>query len=130
MKRIRNWVLGGIQQKVFNLMLFTLIFVIGAYTIIILQQSATLSRLSAENNERQQAAISELTSETMHSVVTGTLGRVTGLESTIADNLFADLRMDVELMEQFARELYEHPHNYAAMTVSPPDPENRSASIR
>ena len=123
MKRIRNWVLGGIQQKVFNLMLFTLIFVIAAYTIIILQQSATLTRLSVENNERQQAAISEITSDTMHSVVTGTLGRVTGLESTIADNLFADLRMDVELMEQFARELYEHPHNYAAMTVSPPDPE-------
>ena len=123
MKKIRNWVFGGIQQKVFNLMLFTMIFMIGAYSVIIIQQSEVLTRLSRENNAQQQAAISQITDETMDSVVVNTLGKSTVLKTTVADNIFADIRMDVELMRQYAADLYADPHSYKACTVSPPDPE-------
>lgn len=45
MKKFKNIMIGGIQQKVFNLVLVTLLLLMAAYTAMIIHQSAFLSGL-------------------------------------------------------------------------------------
>lgn len=48
MKKFKNIMIGGIQQKVFNLVLVTLLLLMAAYTAVIIHQSAFLSGLVRE----------------------------------------------------------------------------------
>ena len=68
MKRIRNMVLGGLQQKVFNLMLITLILVSAAYSVVILYQIKSLQMTAVNTVEQQQEAFEEISSAAMDSV--------------------------------------------------------------
>ena len=54
MRKIRNLVIGGIQQKVFNLVLFTIILMVGAYTAVIMSQLTSLRKLVTETNAQQK----------------------------------------------------------------------------
>lgn len=45
MKKFKNIMIGGIQQKVFNLVLVTLLLLMAAYTAVIIHQSGFLSGL-------------------------------------------------------------------------------------
>ena len=79
MKKVFNLVLGGIQQKVFNLVLVTTIFILIAFSIVLNYQSRALSDLVQESAESHEAAIDEITSETMRAVVDSSLTRTIGL---------------------------------------------------
>lgn len=59
MKRVRNLVIGGIQQKVFNLVLYAIILIMAAYTIVIIYQSNRLAALASETSEKQRQAVTE-----------------------------------------------------------------------
>ena len=124
MKKIMNFVIGGIQHKVFNLVLFTTLFLMAVYTIVIVQQSNSLSRLVAESNKDQQEAIAQITTETMEAVVSQTLSRSTMLESYICDYIFSDIRMDVELLTHETLQLLEDPAGYKPRPAAPPLAEN------
>ena len=54
MKKIRNIVIGGIQQKVFNLVLVVILLMMAAYTVVIIHQTGRIGSLVAETNERQK----------------------------------------------------------------------------
>ena len=79
MKKFKNITIGGIQQKIFNLVLVTLLLMMAAITVVIIHQSGRLTRLSAETNEAQKASISNISEWTMSEVIDANLTQSTQL---------------------------------------------------
>ena len=67
MKRFKNLVIGGIENKVFNLILFTVILLTAAFMAVSVYQNNMLARLANESSQRQQASIGEITGGTITS---------------------------------------------------------------
>ena len=125
MRKIKNLVIGGIENKLFNLILMTVILVSAAFLVVSLHQNNSLTDLTAETSEQQQTAMGEITSSLMDSVVEQSLNRTTGLEARIADELFSGLKTRVEMMGQYAARLFSDPGHVHPMPCSPPDPADQ-----
>ncbi|MBR2560899.1 MAG: SpoIIE family protein phosphatase [Eubacterium sp.] len=121
MKKIKNFVLGGLQQKIFNLVLIAMILIVAAYTIVIVYQSKNLQNLVTDTSAKQQQAIEEISTQTMDAVVENSLGTSTELEAYIADSVFRELKGEVTMMADYAGKLLEDPEAYPAQEVLPPD---------
>ena len=122
MKRIRNLVIGGIQSKIFNLILITVILLTAANFIVYTYQRGVLSQLSAESSEAQQSAITNYVSSMMDDVVGVTLSRSNRTEALFADKLFAEAGDRIKFLADYAAELFAHPEDYAPRPVAGPDP--------
>ena len=51
MRKIKNFTIGGIKQKIFNLVLFTILLMMVAHTAVLLVQSDRLVKLVRNTNE-------------------------------------------------------------------------------
>ena len=69
MKKVGNIVIGGIQQKIFNLVLVTVLLMMAAYTAVVIYQAGALGKLMEETNESQKQSISAISQGTMDSVL-------------------------------------------------------------
>lgn len=121
MKKYKNIAIGGIQQKIFNLVLIMILLVVAAYTVVIFYQVNHLNQLVTETNEKQKQSISDITRQTMDGVISSSLGRSTQMEARIADDMFENVAKVVRLTADFAEKLFETPENYNAFPVSLPD---------
>ena len=90
MKRFKNLVIGGIENKVFNLILLTVILLTVAYLAVSTRHARMLAQVVTESGERQQEAITDITTTVMDQVVTKTLARSNRTEAQMADRQFAD----------------------------------------
>ena len=106
MKRFKNIVIGGIESKVFNLILVTILLLAGAYTAISLFNSRTLSTMVSESGEKQQTAISETTSAVMDEVVSISLERANRMNARVADEMFSVARDRVVFLTDYAEKLF------------------------
>ena len=122
MKKIRNLVIGGIEQKVFNLILITVIVITIAFMAVMTYQNKMLSRLSAETSERQQQSITEINDQVMDQVVRSSMDRTTYLESVIADELFHGFDIRVEMLAEYAQKLFSDPDGNPQAAFAAPDP--------
>jgi len=122
MKRIGKIVIGGIQNKIFNLVIIVIILVTAAFAAVSIYQAAHLTELVAETNECQKESISQITSTTMDAVVANSLGRSTQLEAYIVEDLFQDLKGDVVMLADYAQQIFRDPDAYEMREVSAPDP--------
>ena len=122
MKIIRGLKIGGLQQKIFNLMLIIIAILIGIYTAFYFYQQKNLTQVVQEASVEQQASITAVSEETMAAVLNTSLSRTTALQAYIADDLFADVRTDVETLQAFATELFAHAESFSAHPFSEPDP--------
>ena len=124
MKKIKNFVLGGLQQKIFNLMLFFIAALIGVYSAVSIYQQKNLTSIVQEASEEQQASITAVSEETMEAVLNASMTQSTALQAYIADDLFSDVRTDVLTLQAFAEELFEHADIFSAHPVDGPSAEN------
>ena len=124
MKKIMNLVIGGIQNKIFNLVLVTTILIMAVYLAVILVQSNKLTTLVGQTNEKQQEAVSEISSNAMNQIISGSLGKNTELEAEYSDRGFAELKSMVSMISDYAEKLYSDPGSYAGVPVSLPDAKN------
>ena len=85
MKKVRNLVIGGIENKVFNLILATVFLTAAAFMAGYLYQSSMLAKLSAETSSRQLESITEITGSVMDSVVEQSMDQLTEKEAEITD---------------------------------------------
>ena len=92
MKKIRNLVIGGIENKVFNLILVTVLLTALAFMGGFLYQNKMLTDLSNESSRKQKDAIAETTGSIMDQVVTLSLNRNTETESMLVDEFFHGLQ--------------------------------------
>ncbi len=121
MKKYKNITIGGIQQKVFNLVLITLLLMMAVNTVVILHQSGQLSSLVRETSEAQKASISDISEWTMTEVLDSNLAQSTQMEAWIAGELFGDAAHIVSVVADYTERLFEDPESYPARAVSPPD---------
>ena len=70
MKRYKNFVIGGIESKIFNLILVSLLLITIAYLALSMAHSKMLSNLVEESSSQQEESVSETTNEIMDMVVT------------------------------------------------------------
>jgi sigma-B regulation protein RsbU (phosphoserine phosphatase) len=106
MKIIHGIRIGGLHQKIFNLMLLIIAVLIGLYTAFYFYQQKELTQVVQEASVEQQASITAVSEETMAAVLNTSLTRTTALQAYIADDLFADVETDVQTLQAFAAELF------------------------
>ena len=124
MKIIKGIKIGGLQQKIFNLMLFFLIALIGAFLAISAYQQKNLTRTVQDANDRQQKSIEVVSEETMQAVLNSTMTQTTALQAYIADDLFSQIRSDVLTLQTFATELFTHSESFNDHPIEPPSAQN------
>ena len=112
MKRIRNIVIGGIQNKIFNLILLTVILLSAASSAVYIYHSRMLTQLSAESGEQQKQAIEDITSSVMDEVVLRTLQRSGSDEARIADEMFTKVADRVAFLADYPTTLLANPENF------------------
>ena len=124
MKIIRGLKIGGLEQKIFNLMLIFIAALVGAFVAVSVYQQKNLARVVEEAGLEQQASITAVSEATMEAVLEASLTKTTALQAYIASDLFADVKTDVLTLREFAEELFAHSENFSAHPFYPPDRAN------
>ena len=124
MKIIHGIKIGGLQQKIFNLMLIIIIGLIAAFVAVSLYQQRNLTAVVEKANAEQQAAITEVSDATMQAVLENTLTKTTALQAYIASDLFSDVQTDVQTLQTIADELFGHADTFSPHPFAPPDKNN------
>ena len=122
MKKYKNLVIGGIESKVFNLILITMIVLTLVFQLAYLYQNHLLTELSNETNEKQQEALTQITGQVMNEVVDSSMSKTTELEARIADEVFHNLAVRVQMMGEYAQTLFDTPDSFARVGYKGPDP--------
>ena len=107
MKKIRNLVIGGIENKVFNLILAAVLITALVFIGGFIYQNRMLEQLSRESSEKQQESITGFINQVMDQVVQQTMDRNTEQEAALADEMFHDLETRVRMMANYAQKLFE-----------------------
>ena len=121
MKKYRNLVIGGIENKIVNLILFAVIILAGTFLILTLSQAKMLSSLTSETSVRQQEATSSIISETMSAVTRKSMNRTTETEAKFVDEMFQGIQARVMLVNDYASKLFADPEDYPVREFSGPD---------
>ena len=121
MKKYKNIVIGGIENKIVNLILLAVIILAGTFLILTLSQGKMLSSLTAETGARQQEATSSIISETMSAVTRKSMKRTTEMEAKFVDEMFQGIQARVMLVNDYASKLFADPEDYPIREFSGPD---------
>ena len=131
MKRIKNFVIGGIENKVFNLVFLTIIMIVLVYTLVIYHQSKELAGVIEETSRQQQESVETISAAVMQGVMDNTMNDTAVMQADLADRMFCEIRNDVHMLADYAEVLYADPE--AAARVEPavpatfPEGENLTA---
>ena len=122
MKIIRGIKIGGLQQKIFTLMLVFIAALIAAYAAVAAYQQKNLTDVVQKASVEQQASITAVSEETMEAVLNSSMVRSTALQAYIANDLFMDVQTDVRTLQTFAEELFAHADSFTPHPYYDPDP--------
>ena len=122
MKRFKKMVIGGIESKVFNLILVTVLLMTAAYLIIYQYQTNVLKDLASESSARQQTAIEQSTDGIMYSVVEQSMSKTTELQAELADQMFHSLEVRVRMLGDYAGMLFVNAELVPSAPYAAPDP--------
>ena len=120
MKRARNLVIGGIQNKIFNLILITIILISVANSIVFIYQNNVLKQVVAESSERQQKSIEDTTSAVMDEVVNQSLKRSNQMEVVNINDMFGEVEERVTFLADYATKMYAHPEDFSPQPYAGP----------
>lgn len=124
MKKFKNLVIGGIENKVVNLILITVVVLALAFQAAGFFQNRMLTEVSNETTAKQEEALTTITSDVMGEVVDSSMTRSTQLEALIADEVFHHLAVRVEVLGEYARTLFEDPDGNPRAEYAAPDAAN------
>lgn len=122
MKRLRKLIAGGIQNKIFFLILTTVLLLSVAGIVISLNQSRMLSELVDSSNRQQKEAITEITSSVMDQSVSQTLERSNRSEALIADGMFDAAGDRMTFLADCAAKIFASPGDFEPQPFSGPNP--------
>ena len=124
MKFIHGIKFGGLQQKIFNMVLLFIIALVAVYVGISVYQQKNLTEVVETASREQQDSITQVSEKTMEATVSATLAKTTALQAYIADDLFSDVKTSVATLQSFATQLFEHREAFPPHPFSPPLKEN------
>ncbi|MBR2652915.1 MAG: hypothetical protein IKD59_00030, partial [Lachnospiraceae bacterium] len=125
MKKIRNLVIGGLEQKIFNLVLFSIILIVLAFMGVAVYQTRSLSSLFQKTSEEQKTAVTDSTTAIMEGVIDTTMTREASLEAYIADSMFREVAAQVITLADITRDLYANPDGLREVPSYAPDPQKQ-----
>ncbi|MCR5167275.1 MAG: SpoIIE family protein phosphatase [Oscillospiraceae bacterium] len=114
--------LGGLQQKILNLVLIFLLAMIAVFAAVSVYQAKRLSAVVDVAGSEQQQAIKNVSEETMRQVIEGSMAKTNALQAYIADDMFSDVKSDVAALQSLAEGLFEHRENFEPYPAYLPDP--------
>ena len=118
-----GFTIGGLQQKIINLVLILLLLLGGVFAAFSAVQYRSLNEVVGETREAQTEAIIRTSGATMHATLEESMAKVTTLRATIADQDFEEVVNDLRLLHTIAQGVFE---NRASLQPAPfqlPDPE-------
>ena len=121
MKKVKNIVIGGIQQKIFNLVLITVLLMMAAYTAVVIYQAKNLGALMNETTGQQKQSISRISRGTMDAVLDASLTESTQMQAQLANGFFRDAESTVRMIADYAERLIAEPEAYPLRAVALPD---------
>ena len=121
MRKFRNLVIGGIETKIFNLILITVIILSLAFLGVNLYQGNMLTSLTAETSVKQQETTSAIISETMSQVTRTSMERTTDMEAQIVNEMFRSIRAKVMTVADYAGKIFADPDSFPAKPYTGPD---------
>lgn len=121
MKKFGNITIGGIQQKIFNLVLITIILIMASYSAVNFYQINRLSNIVNESGEEQRESITSISGQTMDAIMDSNLTQSTQMEAYIAGDIFSDAERVVKIVADYTAKLFASPDNYPAIDVNLPD---------
>ncbi len=121
MKTFKNLVIGGIENKVVNLILITIIVISAAFMGMSLYQNKMLEDVNAETIGKQQQALTDITNGIMNDIVDQSMDQTTVLKAQMADEVFHNLAVRVEMMGEYAGKLFQDPSSVGREEYAAPD---------
>ena len=118
-----GFTVGGLQQKIVNLVLVLLLILGAVYAGAGVVQSRKLAAVVNETREAQTGAIVETSEATMHATLEESMTKVTALRATIADQDFEEVVNDLRLLHTIAQGVFENRANLQPAPFQLPDPE-------
>ena len=122
MKKIFGLTIGGLQQKILNLVLIFILAIVAVFAVVTVYQSSKLSKIVENAGQQQEAAIQDVSSQTMNAVINSSMVRTTKMEAYMANDIFNDVKSDVMTLQTFAQGLFAHPESFTAQYVGYSDP--------
>ena len=128
MKKVGKITFGGIQQKVFNLVLITIILILASYSAVIFYQTNRLTKIVQESSKEQNESISSISSQVMDAIIDSNLTQSTQMEAYIAGDIFKDTERVVTVVKDYAQKLFADPSSYPEVEVELPD-KNKDGEV-
>ena len=122
MKRINKHHFRGIRNKLFLLIMITMLLLAAVFFGVTEYRNYRLSQLASEASRKQQVSIALNTNAIMTEVIQNNLNRITGLEASVTDEIFQGAKSRVTLLSQFATRMFANPDSYSPKPWAPPDP--------
>ena len=120
MKTIWGIKFGGLQQKIFNLMLIFIVVLLAAYSAVAYYQHKNLETVVGEASVEQQDSIRSVSEQTMEAVLNSSMTQTTALQAYIANDVFADVEGDVLMLKCYAENLFEHNSRFSDRKITAP----------
>ncbi len=121
MKKYKHFKIGGIQHKIFNLVLIVIILMIVAYTAVIVYQVKNITSLVADTSEKQEKSIDDISGQTMSAVISSSLTSSSRMQATISDDLFMNLKNQVCALGDSVQRIFEAPDEHTEYPFYVPD---------
>ena len=121
MKKLKYITIGGIQQKIFNLVLITVILMMAAYAAVLIHQSGELTSIVQDTSESQKQSIATLSEETMAAVLDTNMTQSTQMQAYIAGDVFGDAERVINIVADYANKIFADPDYYPSREVALPD---------
>ncbi len=121
MKRFRKLVIGGIQSKVVNLILVTVLLLTAAFIAVATVNNNMLSRIAGESSEKQLATMTDITASVMDQTVVRSMAHSAGMEAENIDQMFRAVRDRVAFLGDCAARLFASPEAYGTKPYAGPD---------
>ncbi|MCR5121640.1 MAG: SpoIIE family protein phosphatase [Ruminococcus sp.] len=116
--------LGGLQQKILNLVLIFILAIVGVFMAVSTYLSNNLTKVVEKSSEEQKASMSRISGDTMTAVLESAMVQSCDMQTNIADNVFAEARGNVTMLKDYAEYIFEHPDEFTDKTVEYPKKEN------
>ena len=115
---------GGLRRKLFLLCSLLVITASVAFAVIGILQLRASTRVAAETNASQNAAIKQRSEETMTDLTYANMLNTITLTAKNADGEFWTMKHDFTMLALQVQDILEHPDQYGEREVYPPDPKN------
>ncbi len=116
--------IGGLQQKIVNLVLIFALLIIGLFVAVSIFMAKDLTKIVEKSGAEQKDSITKVSQQTMQGTLNVSMTQSAEMQASIADNLFTAAQGNVLTLQEYAEYLFTHRDEYTDKTVSAPLPEN------